>query len=124
MFTKLISLFNREVPHELVEAQPGPGRTSELVRVGAGRAGIHKVTPERVEYTNEAGIDCIIDLRLSVKCERPIPIVGFRGMLDHPPWVRLFNERSTRFEFTDSDEAYEDLLSPLSKFGWATLDAN
>jgi hypothetical protein len=82
------------------------------------------MTPESIEYTNEAGVDCIIDLKQCIKDGRPASIVGFRGMLDDTPWVRFLNERSTRFEFISSDEAYKNLLSPLSKFGWATLDAN
>jgi hypothetical protein len=124
MFTKLISCVKRKVLPKRDEAAHRPSGTSELVRLGAGVAGIQKITPESVEYTNEAGVDCIIDLTRSVKYERSTPIVGFRGMLDDPPWVRFFNERSTRFEFTDRDEAYEALLCPLSKFGWTTEDAN
>ena len=80
------------------------------------------------EYTNAEGIDCIVDLAFCAnRC--PVPelgpnTVGFRGMLDHPPWVRFFNERTTRFEFNDSEEAYETLLTPLARFRWSTWDAN
>jgi hypothetical protein len=124
MFTRLISILKRKALTAPGEAANRPARTRERVRLGAGAAAIQKITRERVAYTNEAGVDCIIDLVRSVKYEHSTPIVGCRGMLDDPPWVRFFNERSTRFEFTDRDEAYDALLCPLMKFGWLTWDAN
>lgn len=124
MFTKLVDSFRRKILPALGKSAHRPRATSELVRLGVGTAKIQRVTSKCVEYTNEAGVDCIIDLTRSAKHDGRIAIVGFRGMLDVPPWVRFFNERSTRFEFADSEEAYQALLSRLSKFGWETMDAN
>jgi len=124
MFTKLISFLKRKIlpkPGKVAHRRRG---TLERVRLGVGVARIQRITPQGVEYTNEAGVDCVVELTRSAKEERPMSIVGFRGMLDDPPWVRFLNERSTRFEFTDSDEAYETLLYPLYECGWATEDAN
>ena len=124
MFTKLVDAFRLKILPALGIAAHRPRAIAELVRLGVGAAKIQRVTSKCVEYTNEAGVDCNIDLTRSAKHDGRIPIVGFRGMLDVPPWVRFFNERSTRFEFADSEEAYEALLFPLSKCGWETMDAN
>ena len=39
--------------------------------------------------------------------------VGFRGALDHPPWMSFTNEPPTMFQFRSSDELHEELLTPL-----------
>ena len=69
MFTKLVSLFKRQVPLRLDQTAHRLGGTSELVRPGVGAARIQKITSESVEYTNEAGVDCIIDLTRSINRE-------------------------------------------------------
>lgn len=48
--------------------------------------------------------------------------IGERGLLSSPPWVSLFDERLSRLEFANKLIAYELLISPLVKLGFATLD--
>ncbi|MFO1369574.1 MAG: hypothetical protein U1F46_11315 [Marinagarivorans sp.] len=48
--------------------------------------------------------------------------IGERGLLSSPPWVILFDERLSRLEFANKLIAYELLISPLAKLGFATLD--
>ena len=124
MFARLVGLFRRMVMPEAEVPAKRPRQTSELVRLGRGAAKIQKVTSERLEYTTESGVDRFIDLPRSVKGKSKFPVVGIRRMLDDPPSVRFFDERSTRFEFANRDEAYESLILPLSNSGWTTLDAN
>jgi hypothetical protein len=111
----------------------------EIVRIGVTNARIKCVTPQRVEYRDEAGQECFVDLD---KCLR-IPVhfyyekegdlvlwtsegsdsrcVARRSSHDHPPeWVEFTNKRRTRFEFRSYKKAYTALLGPLRKAGWRT----
>jgi len=111
----------------------------EIVRIGVADARIKCVTPQRVEYRDEAGRECFVELD---KCVR-IPVqyyyekegefvlrtlegsdshcVGRRGYHDDPPeWVEFTNKRRTRFEFRSYKKAYTTLLQPLRKAGWIT----
>ena len=111
----------------------------EIVRIGVGNARIKCVTPQRVEYFDEAGQECFVDLD---KCVR-IPVqfyyekegdfvlwtsegcdsrcVGRRSShVDSPEWVEFTNKRRTRFEFRSYKEACNTLLQPLRKAGWST----
>jgi hypothetical protein len=112
---------------------------SEIVRIGVTNARIKCVTPQRVEYRDEAGQECFVDLD---KCLRiPVQIyyenegdlvlwtsdgsdsrcVARRSSLDHSPeWVEFTNKRRTRFEFRSYKEACNTLLQPLRKAGWST----
>ena len=96
----------------------------EIVRIGVGNGRIKCVTPQRVEYLDEAGQECFVDLE---ECNRNYVqlhnedegdfvlltaedgadawysrCVGERGLLDDPPWVEFTNKRRTRFEFQSS----------------------
>jgi hypothetical protein len=50
--------------------------------------------------------------------------VGTRSALTHPPSAELMNERNTRFEFTNSEALYRELLGPLLHKGWHTFDTD
>jgi hypothetical protein len=117
----------------------------EIVRISVANARIKCVTPQRVEYLDEAGQECFVDLD---KCARnwvqlqnedegefdlltsedsaaacSSRCVGERGLLDDPPWVEFTNKRRTRFEFGSYYEAYT-LLAPLTKARRRTIDMN
>ena len=111
----------------------------EIVRIGVGSARIKCVTPERVEYRDEAGQECFVELD---KCARSsiqfhyekegdfvlrteggsdTPHVARRSSHGQAPeWVEFTNERRTRFEFRSYKEACNALLQPLRKVGWYT----
>jgi hypothetical protein len=122
----------------------------EIVRIGVAKARIKCVTPQRVEYLDEAGLECFVDLEeCSRNCiqsddesegdfalftsedregaaawsSRRIRYVGLRGMLDDPPWIEFTNKRRTRFEFGSSNEAV-GLKLQLMQARWRTLDDN
>jgi hypothetical protein len=76
----------------------------ELVRIGVANARIQCVTPQRVEYLDEAGQECFVDLeecaRNWVKLHgaspgRKYPYVAGRGFLEDPPCIRVC-EQGTR----------------------------
>jgi hypothetical protein len=111
----------------------------EIVRIGVADARIKCVTPRRVEYLDEAGQECFVDLE---ECARNWPqlnldmltsedraparryrYVAMRGLLEEPPWIEFKNERRTRLEFVSSNEAL-GLKLQLIKARWRTLDAN
>jgi hypothetical protein len=116
----------------------------EIVRIGVANARIKCVTPQRVEYLDESGQECFVDLEECVRnwvqyCNENKDefvwltsedsaaawnsrCVGQRDLLDDPPWVEFTNKRRTRLEFGSYEEAYE-LLEPLGKAGWHTFDA-
>jgi hypothetical protein len=111
----------------------------DIVRIGVTNARIKCVTPQRVEYRDEAGQECFVDLDTCLR----IPVhfyyekegnlalwtsegsdsrcVARRSSHDHPPeWVEFTNKRRTRFEFRSYKEACNILLQPLRKAGWYT----
>ena len=112
----------------------------EFVRIGVANACIKCVTPQRVEYFDEAGKECFVDLE---ECNRNYVqldnedlltsedsaatsssrYVGMRGLLVDPPWIEFTNKRRTRFEFGSSNEAL-GLKLQLMKARWRTLDDN
>ena len=117
----------------------------EIVRFGVANSRIKCVTPQRVEYLDEAGQECFVDLeecarnwvQLHNKDDDDLirmtsqgffdsfysSFVGQRGLLDDPPWVEFMNKRRTRFEFGSENEARK-LLRPLRAHGWRTDNAN
>ena len=112
----------------------------EIVRICVANARIKCVTPQRVEYFDEAGQECSVDLE---ECNRNYVqldnedlltsedsaatsssrYVGMRGLLVDPPWIEFTNKRRTRFEFGSSNEA-RTLKLQLMKVRWLTFDAN
>lgn len=111
----------------------------EIVRIGVANARINSVTPKRVEYFDESGQLCFVDLE---KCARNWVLqfdnedefeegannwdahcVGTRGMLADPPWIEFANKRRTRLEFGSNDEA-RALQGQLTKAHWRTLDCS
>ena len=117
----------------------------EILRIGVANARIKCVTPRRVEYFDEAGQECFIDLeecarnwvQLHNKDDVDLVLltsqgifdsfyssfVGQHGLLDDPPWVEFANKRRTRFEFGCDKEA-RTLRRRLRGSGWRTHDAN
>ena len=115
----------------------------EIVRIGVANARIKCVTRQRVEYLDEAGQECFVDLdecarnwdQLHNKNEDDLVLltsedsagrrkyrhVAGRGMIGDPPWVEFTNKRRTRFEFGSSGEAYE-LKHLLFEARWITED--
>jgi hypothetical protein len=98
-------------------------------------ARIKCVTPQRVEYFDEAGQECFVDLdecarnwRLRNEDEDDFDLltsedsaarrkpryVGGRGLLEYPPWIEFANKSRTRFEFEPLNEGY-GLIIPLKK---------
>ena len=119
---------------------PANQMVPEIVRIGVANARITCVTRQRLEYINEAGQECFVDLD---ECARnwaeededefvlltPEDNAGRRKELhvarrsshvDPPEWVEFTNNRRTRFEFRSYKEAYHTLLHPLRKAGWYT----
>jgi hypothetical protein len=117
----------------------------EIVRIIVGGARIKRVTRQQVEYLNEAGQDCSVNLEeccrnyvqssdenrgdcdlltsedtADISSQR---YVADRGMLEDSPWIAFTNKRRTRFEFGSSDEA-QHLRSQLAMVRWRTFDAN
>jgi hypothetical protein len=117
----------------------------EIVRIGVANARLECVTPQRVDYRDEAGLECFVDLeecarnwvQLHNKDDDDLirmtskgffdsfysSFVGSGGLLDDPPWVEFMNKRRTRFEFGSENEARK-LLRPLRAHGWRTDNAN
>jgi hypothetical protein len=98
----------------------------EIVRIGVANARIKCVTRQRVEYLDEAGQECFVDLE---ECNRNYlhlggrtRYVGDRALSCDPPWIEFRNNRRTRFEFESSNEAFRFKLQ-LMKVRWLTFDA-
>jgi hypothetical protein len=106
-------------------------------------ARIKCVTPQRVEYFDEAGQECFVDLdecarnwRLRNEDEDDFDLltsedsaatsssryVGDRALSFDPPWIEFRNNRRTRLEFESSNEAL-GLKLQLMSVRWLTLDA-
>ena len=115
-------------------------QVGEVIRVGVGHGRIAGVTPERVEYIDEAGQALFIDLRECVErwarykesikddlvpTNSPFKFrlqeVGKRDTSASPPWVQFANKRRTRFEFVKGG-AHEQLLRPLTSLGYWLFD--
>lgn len=103
----------------------------EIVRIGVTNAHIKCVTPQRVDYLDEAGQECFVDLK---ECARnrvqhveswredgarkaDYRVVAKSGFLDDSPWIEFMNNRRTRFEF-GSLEGAQALKSLLAKARW------
>ena len=99
----------------------------EIVRIGVANARIKSATRQRVEYLDEAGQECFVDLeecnRNYVQLGSETRYVGDRGLMLDPPWIEFTNKRRTRFEFGSSNEA-RTLKLQLMKVRWLTFDAN
>jgi hypothetical protein len=115
----------------------------EIVRIGVGNARIKCVTRQRVEYFDEAGQECFVDLDECARnwveecgddfvlwtsedsdaAGRKPRHVGRRGLLYDPPWIEFVNKRLTRFEFESLNEGY-GLIVPLKKVRCLTLDCS
>jgi hypothetical protein len=83
----------------------------EVVRIGVGNARIKCVTPQRVEYFDEAGQECFVDLEECARNwvqsrgadrGRKYRYVAGRGMIEHPHWLEFTNKRRTRLGFQSS----------------------
>ena len=114
----------------------------EIVRIGVSNARITCVTPQRVEYVDEAGQECFVDLdecsRNSVQShikdegdsvvltsedrDAVARYVATRDLLHDPAWIEFKNKRRTRFEFASSNEA-RGLKLQLMRLRWHTDDA-
>jgi hypothetical protein len=104
----------------------------EIVGIGVANACIKCVTPQRVEYFDEAGQECFVDIEEcarnwvqlhGARRGRKYRYVGGRGLLEDPPWIEFANKRRTRFEFESLNEGY-GLIIPLKKVRLLTLDMN
>jgi hypothetical protein len=99
----------------------------EIIRIDVGNARIKSVTRQRVEYLDEAGQKCFVDLEGCngnyVKLVRATRYVADRWFLEDPPWIEFRNKRRTGFEFGSSNEALGVKLQ-LMKVRWLTFDAN
>ena len=115
---------------------------TEIVRIGVANARIKCVTRQRVEYLDEAGQECFVDLdecsRNSVQShiedegdsvllssedrDAAARYVALRDLLHDPAWIEFRNKRRTRFEFGSSNEA-RGLKLQLMRLRWRTDDA-
>ena len=106
----------------------------EVVRVGVGNARIKCVTPQRVEYFDETGQECFVDLN---ECARnrvqyvqswrddgprewDFRLVAKCGFLDDSSCIEFMNNRRTRFESRSLEEA-QALKSLLAKARWRVI---
>jgi hypothetical protein len=93
----------------------------QRVRIGEGHGRIVRVGPDTVEYENAAGATHTIDL---TSCRRSPEgrIVGLRGGLDDPPWFEFFGPQAVRMEFASEQMVYQQLVIPLARAGYGSLD--
>lgn len=96
-------------------------RSPECVRIGDCHGRIVRVGPDAVEYVDAGGVTRVIDLA-SCASTPTSKTVGLRGALDHPPWFEFFGPSSVRMEFESDRALYQQLLIPLGRAGYATLD--
>lgn len=124
----------------------------DRVRIGTGLARIMRVAPQRVDYIDEDGRECFVDLdecaRIGACLERAglfppsddldwgavaasgdhdsersaagTGCVGLRGALDKPAWFQFLDQRRTQFEFSNGNDLYAELLTPMGRL---TFDA-
>jgi hypothetical protein len=97
------------------------GRSPERVRIGDSHGRIVRVGPDAVEYVDAAGVARAIDL---ASCRRAPEsrTVGLRGALDNPPWFEFFGPGAVRMEFESDKALYQQLVVPLGRAGYSTLD--
>jgi hypothetical protein len=109
----------------------------EIIRIGVANARIKCVTPQRVEYLDEAGQECFVDLK---ECARnrvkdveswrvedgartgDYRTVAKSVLVDDSPCFEFMNDRHTRFEF-GSLEGAQALKSLLAKARWRVISA-
>jgi hypothetical protein len=107
----------------------------EIVRIGVGNARIKCATPLRVEYFDEAGQECFVDLK---ECARnrvqhvkswrvedgarewDFRLVAKCSFQDDSPCFEFMNNRRTRFEFGFLEGA-RALKSLLAKARWRVI---
>ena len=106
----------------------------EIVGIGVGNARIKCVTPQRVEYFDEAGQECFVDLK---ECARnrvkdveswrddgarkgDFSLVAKCSFQDDSPCFEFMNDRHTWFEF-GSLEGAQALKSLLAKARWRVI---
>jgi hypothetical protein len=107
----------------------------EIVRIGVANARITCVTPQRVEYFDEAGQQCFVDLKECARNrvqdvqswrvedgarERDFRTVAKCSFQDDSLYFEFMNDRHTRFEF-GSLEGAQELKSRLVKARWLVL---
>ncbi len=103
---------------------------------------IHSITKEGIEYTDEGGNPQYIDFEtcynnwLERESQRQDPYyddrarkiaqewrcVGQRDRYANPPYIELFTEPVTRFEFKSPEGGFHDLRLRIEKAGWRTSD--
>ena len=103
---------------------------------------IKSVTKEGIEYVDELGNLQFIDFEvcyqnfLEHKNEQQIPYmteelkrtntvwkcVGQRNICGNPPYIELFTDPLTRFEFDSPDQGFYELDYRIRKTGWKTFD--
>ena len=104
----------------------------EIVRIGVANARIKCVTRQRLEYIDEAGQNCFVDLKECARNrvqhvkswrvedgarERDFRLVAKCSFQDDSPCFEFMNDRHTRFEF-GSLEGAQALKSLLAKARW------
>jgi len=103
----------------------------EIVRIGVSNARIKCVTRQRLEYIDEAGQNCFVDLKECARNrvkdveswredgarERDFRLVAKCSFQDDSPCFEFMNDRHTRFEF-GSLEGAQALKSLLAKARW------
>ena len=93
----------------------------KTIRIGDALGRIIQVGPGVVEYVDETGVADVIDLTSC--CQAPgRRVVGLRRALDTPPWFQFFGPKPTRLEFISYESLYRELLIPLGRAGWTSLD--
>ena len=92
---------------------------------------IELVSDEAIHFVDNEGNRLFIDL---IACNRSFSppdktvgdfyrrCVGWRDLSAGRPYVEFPTEPRTAFEFDSFDQAYKQLLNPLAKAGWHTLD--
>ena len=109
----------------------------EIIRIGVANARIKCVTPQRVEYLDEAGQECFVDLKECARNrvkdveswrvedgarERDYRTVANGVLVDDSSCIDFMNNRRTRFEF-GSLEGAKALKLQLAKARWRVLSA-
>jgi len=97
--------------------------SSQLVRIGESRGRIVRVSSEAVEFVDESGVDHAIDL--ASRClAPPRRAVGLRGGNGHLVVFEFFGPNAVRMEFESDMALYQQLLVPLARAGYGSLDGD
>ena len=103
---------------------------------------IRSVTTEGVEFVDELGNTQFIDfsmcyqnyLKREIRAQIPyvtegqkrpntiLKYVGQRDVCGNPPYIELFTDPLTRFEFNSSDQGFYEFEQRIRRAGWKTLD--